>query len=354
MSGRPDILCISLGTTKGLRVADEGFAELLREAGATVAIAATGIGATNRLRRGYPVNDIVEAIAGRRAAASAIAREQPRAVVFSTTTATLLMAPLTVPFAIRFDAPAALNRPGARNAVLHKLERRRMEQATLLLPTSRAAVAPLAVSTPSVIVPFPIRASIPYAAASAEALPRERVAVAYTPDPKAKGLDLLCAAWSDAGIADARLDVYGIPAEVARAFLRRRGVPEPAGVRLRGLVPVAEFRAALRSALVFVSAARWEDFGQAALEAMADGAVPVCAPAGGPFEALEVTRALDPALVATDLAPPALARALRHAFSLDPHRLATLRAAAEAAAAAYAPEQFVDRLAADVLPRLVR
>lgn len=345
---RPDVLCLSLGTTKGLRVADEGFAQQLRDAGASVALVATRIGLTDRLRRGYPVNDLVEAVAARRAAASAIARERPRAVVFSTTTTALLAPPLDVPFAIRFDAPAALNRPGARNAVLHALERRQMARATLLLPTSTAAHAVLAEGTArAVVVPIPVVPSGPVDG------PRERVAVAYTPDPRAKGLDVLCAAWSAARIPDARLDVYGIPPAVGRAHLARRGVPEPSTLRWRGMVPGDEFRRALRGALAYVSAARWEDYGQAQLEAMADGALLVCAPSGGPFEALALARLLHPQLVAADLRPDALAICLRAAFALSPAELQRLRARAGEALRAYTPERTVARLAEDVLPALL-
>jgi Glycosyl transferases group 1 len=351
MSGRPDLLIVSLGTTKGLRVADEGFAELLRRAGASVTLAATRIGLTDRLRRGYPVNDVVEALAARRAAATAVARERPRAVVLSTTTAALLAPSLEQPFAVRFDSPAVLNRTGPRNAPLHVLERRAMGRAALLLPTSAAAAAPLTVATPAVVVPIPVAASAP---AAEPAAVRERVAVAYTPDPRAKGLDLLCAAWGEAGLAGARLDVYGIPPEVARAFLTRRGVATDATVRWRGMVPAAEFRAALRAAHAFVSAARWEDYGQAALEAMTDGALPVIAPAGGPFEALGLVRAIDPGLVAADLEPAALARALRHAFALPAPAAAGLRVRSAAALRDYDPEHVVATLAADVLPRLLR
>ena len=350
MSGRPDVLVVSLGTTKGLRVADAGFAEQLRLAGATVALTATRIGLTDRLRRGYPVNDLVEALAVRRATATAVARERPRAVVFSTTTAALLTLPLSVPYAIRFDAPAVLNRPGARNRVLHLLERRRMERAAVLLPASSSAAAPLAaVATPTVVVPIPVAAS-PEGPGEPS---RPPVAVAYTPDPKAKGLDLLCAAWAQAALPGARLDVYGIAPETARAFLARRGIAEPSGVTWRGMVPAGEFRAALRAAHVFVSAARWEDYGQAALEAMSDGTLPALAPAGGPFEALPLARALDPALVAPDLEPPSLAAVLRHAFALPAPAVAGLRVRAAAALRDHTTERVVQRLADDVLPLLL-
>ena len=122
--------------------------------------------------------------------------------------------------------------------------------------------------------------------------------MAYTPDPKAKGLDVLGEAWRLAAIPDARLLVFGIEAERGRAFLARYAIPEPAGLEWRGTVPRAEFRAALREAQVHITSARWEDWGQAQLEALADGALLATTPAGGPFEALAFARALDPRLVA--------------------------------------------------------
>ena len=85
-----DLLLVSLGTTRGLRLADAELVEMVRAAGASVAAVGTRIGWTNALRRAYPVNDAVEAIAARRALAAGLRRHQPRSVVFSTTTAALL------------------------------------------------------------------------------------------------------------------------------------------------------------------------------------------------------------------------------------------------------------------------
>ena len=90
---RPDLLLLSLGTTRGLRAADESFAEMARAAGASVEVVGVRVGATRRLQRFYPAIDLVQAVAARRAAATALARHDPRAVVVSTTTAAL-MAPL--------------------------------------------------------------------------------------------------------------------------------------------------------------------------------------------------------------------------------------------------------------------
>ena len=67
-----DVLLLSLGTTLGWRAADAQFADGLRRAGASVAAASVRMGATGRLRRAYPVTDLVEAVAARRALRAAI------------------------------------------------------------------------------------------------------------------------------------------------------------------------------------------------------------------------------------------------------------------------------------------
>jgi glycosyltransferase involved in cell wall biosynthesis len=91
----------------------------------------------------------------------------------------------------------------------------------------------------------------------------------------------------------------------------------------------------LRRARVFVAAPRREDYGLAQLEALADGCVLVTTAAPGPYAALPLARALEPRLVADDIAgalrqalddPPA-GYAERALEAIAPYR----RAAADAA-----------------------
>lgn len=346
-----DLLQISLGTTHGLRVSDYWFARLSEQAGASIETVAVRIGLTDRLRRAYPANDLVEAIASRRAAAGALRRVRPRAVVFSTTTASLLAPDPERPCAIRLDAPASMNRPGARNAVLHALERRRLAAATLVLPTSTAAAEALpAGSAPAVVVPPPL--TVPEGAA--DSMKREPVAVGYTPDPKAKGLDILCAAWLRAEVpTGARLEVFGIEPEPARRHLRRTGVPEPDNVVWRGLVSAGEFHATLGRCRMFITSARWEDFGMAQLEALALGALLVCAATRGPFEAGAIARRLKPELVAADESLDALSGSISSAFALDQPQLGAYREAAEGMLGPYRPEAVALTIANRVLPELL-
>ena len=344
-----DVVLLSLGTTLGWRLSDALFVDQLRSAGVGVEPVAVRVGATRRMRRAYPVTDLVEAAAARRALAAALDRHSPRALVISTTTAAMLADPRGLPYAIRLDAPACLNRPGPQNAGLHALERRALARARLVLPWSEAARAALpAGHAPAIVVPPPIERS--------DELPwrRDRLAVAYTPDVKAKGLEIVCAAWAAAGIRDASLEVFGVDREPALAHLRRTGVAVPEEVEFRGKTAPEQFRAELRRARVYVGGARWEDFGQAPLEALADGALVATVPSGGPFEALGLARDLAPELVASAVDAAALATAVRAAFELPEQRVESYRRDAARRLERFRPEAIQRSIAAEVVPALLR
>jgi hypothetical protein len=344
-----ELLLVSLGTTRGWRVADRLFLEQVERAGVATAAVAVRFGWSGRLRRGYPVNDFVEMLAARRALQAVLQRHRPRAVVFSTTTAAMLAPQLEVPYAVRLDAPARLNRPGRRNALLRRLEQRALRRARLVLPWSVAAAAALPPrAAPAVVVPPPVTPS------GTPAESREPLAVAYVPDPKAKGLELVVGGWAAAGLPQARLAVYGLDPDWARSHLRRTGTAEPARLEWPGMVSSSEFRAALRRARVLVAGARWEDFGQAPLEALADGALLATVPSGGPFEALRLARRLEPALVARDIGAEALAAAIRAAFALPDERARSYRRRAIEMLRPYAPEAVQKRVEGEVLPALLR
>ena len=104
-----------------------------------------------------------------------------------------------------------------------------------------------------------------------------------------------------------------------------------------------------------MSAAAWEDFGAAPLEALDRGAALVCAPAGGPFPALRIARTLAPSVVGRGPGlPRSLARALQAAFAGDdaeswPRTALAGRKALEP----YRPEASVRRLQEEVLPALL-
>jgi glycosyltransferase involved in cell wall biosynthesis len=293
-----DVLLVSLGGTTGLRAADEELAASMRRAGASVEPASVP-----RVRewRTMAAIELAWAMSARRAAQAAIARVEPRAIVYSSVTAALL-AP--APGAVRFDAPAAGNRPGRHGLWQRPAERRRLASAPLLVPWSEGGLAEApSPRADAVVVPVPV-------AASGEASERDIAAITYGANPEKKGLDRVLAAWAAARRGDEELVVAGLDEAGWRARRGHRGGGSatagaggaPDGVRFAAALPRDEYRALLRRARVFVTAPRREDYGIAQLEALADGCMLVTTPSPGPYAALPLARALDPRLVSTDLA----------------------------------------------------
>jgi hypothetical protein len=293
-----DVLIVSLGSTGGLRVADLELLDSLRRAGASAELANA---APVRQLRTLMLTDLAWARAARAVARAHLRDAPPRAVIYSTTTAALLW-PLAG--AIRFDAPAAGNRPGRHGLWQRPLERRRLGAATLLLPLSEGGLAevpePLRRSARALVLGVPIEPSGPLERS------RDIAAITYGANPLKKGLDRVLGAWAHARRGAEELLVTGVgerdlPGALARAPLE--------GVRFTGMLDHDQHRALLRRARVFVSAPRREDFGQVQLEALADGCQLVSTPAPGPYAALAIARALDGRLVSDDL-PRALRLAL--------------------------------------------
>jgi glycosyltransferase involved in cell wall biosynthesis len=261
----------------------------------------------------------------------------------------MLLPRLPTPYGVRFDSPARLNRPGTRNALLRSLERRAMSRARVTIPFSAAGAEALpdGAARPVVVSP-PIDPS-----SDKPSHERERTAVAYVPDPKAKGFDVLVRGWSEAAVDGARLEVYGLDPGWARSHLRRTEVPEPDSLDLPGMVDASEFRAALRRAHVFIHGARWEDWGQAPLEALADGALLATVPAGGPYEGLRLARRLDPALVADRIDGSTLAPAIRAAFEMAEERVTDYRERASDLLRPYRSESVQETVERELLPALL-
>jgi glycosyltransferase involved in cell wall biosynthesis len=328
--GAVDVLIVSLGSTGGLRRADEELAGSLRRAGASVAVATTS---PPRQVRTLALTDLTWALATRRTARAELARCSPRAVIYSSTTAALLW---PRPGAIRFDAPSAGNRPGRAGLWQRPLERRRLRQSPLLLPWSESGLreAPGAAGRVdrTLVLPVPVEPAGP---SGPPAQVRDIAAVTYGANPAKKGLDRVLAAWRAVHRPGEELVVMGADTESA--------VSE--GVRTVGMLPYEEYRALLRRARVFVCAPRREDYGIAQLEALADGCELVTTSAPGPYAALPIARALDERLVGDDLASalrtalddPAPGYSARALDALVPFRL-----------------EAVDRLVAEeLLPRLL-
>lgn len=362
-----DVLIVSLGSTGGLRAVDDELLASLRRAGARAEIARAS---PPRRMRTLMLTDLAWALAARRAASDALAREDARAVIYSTTTAALLW---PRPGAIRFDAPAAANRPGRHGLWQRPLERRRLREATLLLPQSEGALAEAPGAMPAtterggvLVLPVPVepsetentraprtdwaglshdpRASGPTLSVDAEPpAVRDIAAITYAANPAKKGLDVLLAAWERVRRPEEELWVTG----AQERDLRAQGYRLPAqGVRVTGFLPREEYRALLRRARAYVCAAAREDYGIAQLEALADGCMLVTVPSPGAYAALPLARELDSRLVSQDIGA-----AMRVALD-DP-----APAYAERAAGALRPfgREVVDSLVSErLLPSLIQ
>jgi glycosyltransferase involved in cell wall biosynthesis len=338
-----DVLIVSLGSTEGLRRADRELHDSLERAGASVELVRARRPAQVRT---LALTDLAWARSARAAALTALTEPETLrtpAIIYSSTTAALLWPRRG---AIRFDATSAGNRPGRHGLWQRPLERRRLEQAPLLLPWSEGGLseAPAAArrGDRALVLPVAVEPSGPLVPEGE----RDIAAITYAANPTKKGLDRVLAAWRrvrselPAGAAG-ELVVAGAGAK----DLQKAGLPAGEdGVRMVGALAQREYRALLRRARVFVCAPRREDYGIAQLEALVDGCVLVTTPAPGPYAALPIARALDARLVSEDLE-----RALRVALD-DPPADYAVRALT-----ALAPfkREVVDRVVADrVLGRL--
>ena len=210
-AAQADVLLVSLGSTAGLRASDAALAAALRRAGAHVEVGRRGAHAAQV--RTLALTDLAWA----RAARVAAARAALRAARAARDRSTRRSAPRCCgrgPGAIRYDAPAAGNRPGRHGIWQRPVERRRLREAPLLVPVADGALAETpSPHAPAVVVPIAGRAVGPTRARA-----RDIAAITYAADPWKKGLDRVLAAWAAARRDGEELVVAGTDAR-----RRRRG-----------------------------------------------------------------------------------------------------------------------------------
>ncbi len=329
-----DLLYVAAGTTAGLQRSDAAFVAAAQKLGLEIVTVSSTFSLPWRLRkivwRSLLAIDTFEAASLALATRRALRAYEPRAIVYGTSHAALLQFQAhRRPTAIRFDTPAQLSRRGARFGPEHVLERRRFKAARVLLPwgvdVDAAVSAYVPDGTAAVPLPIPISGTDSVPASS-----RDRLVLAYAANPEKKGLALITQAWSQAQPHGYRLLITGLDEAAARSFLNTVGLDLPVGTEYAGKVSASEHRALTRRAAVYLAASRYEDYGIAQLEALADGALLVTTRSDGPYAALTLAQQLDPRLVAARAEPDALAGALAVglAYSDPERRLYQQRAAA--------------------------
>ena len=319
--------------------------------GISWAAASTDYGLLERLPLSLNLLDLTHAASVRWAVTRALRTVAARALIYAAAGATLLEPAARLRrAAVRFDALAADNRRGRRHVLQRTLERRSLSRAHLLLPFGAPITWPAAArqtGRPIVALPTPVEGH----PAAPERAP---TVVCYAGAPDKKRLDLLIAAWAAAGPPSGHdLLVTGIDRQRGQHFLRRHGIPEPPRVTWCGALEQETYRRLTSRAVAYLAASRFEDYGIAQLEALADGALLVTVASEGPFEALQLARRLNPALVADKPSAAGLARSLRHALSLDAEQCRSYRARARSLLEPYSRDAFRRRLRDEVLPLLL-
>ncbi len=289
MSGT-DLLVVSAGSTEGWRTAAAELKASIARAGASVEMVSAE--PSPRVRT-FALTDFVQARAARAAAAHGIEAHRPAAVIYCSITAALLW---PQPGAIFLDSIAAENRPGRHGIWQRSVERRRLRDAPLVLVWSRRSLDPLTgPHADTVVIPVPVET------ATGPDAPRDVAAVTYAGDPVKRRLTRVLDAWAAVRRDDERLIVTGLASDAHASVAGLEARLSAPGVEVAGALTPAEFRALLARARVFVAAPSIEDYGIAALEALANGCPLVTTPSRGPYPALELARELDPRLVGDEL-----------------------------------------------------
>ena len=347
-----DILLVFQPTTLGLRVVHGQLRENLISLGLRVASAAAGAGRASALKVGYPVIDLIEAAALRSATMDALHRVEPKAIMFETPSA-LLLEPLGQlgRVAVRFDAPAEMNRPGWRNAWQRRRQRRAFSRVRLLLPATSGAHAWAEMTFPGKEM-LPLFS--PIAARPVSPASRRKAVTFYAGDPAKKGLDIAVKAWNMANLPGYTLEVIGIERGDGLAFLASRQLEPKGPITWRGRVSPTSFRDLCGSAEIHLATPRFDEYAAAQLEAMSDGAVLVTGtPVRGPYEPLLIANQLSPELVAPSTDPTLVGLALCRAAAMSEPERRVYRTGAERLLAPYREAAFRGRLADEVLPRLL-
>jgi Glycosyl transferases group 1 len=340
-------LVVTCGTTRGLRHAEQDLVAGLSRLDLRIGVSVPAYSSSRILRAAHPLLDLAEAWSISRAVASATKDTLPSVIIYPTSLSTIFEPKVRLRTAIvRYDALASENRRGARNLPLRLLERRSLSRAKALAPWSlrrtegaTSSRLPPKISFPPTVDAYETKES------------RRQMMVCYGSNPHKKGLDIVVEAWGRACLpVPWKLHIGGISARAGRSWLSRRKVTEPAGIVWAGELEAKSYRGLTSAAAAVIAGSRFEDFGIAQLEALADGAVLVTVPSAGPYEALSIARGLDPHTVAANLSPEDLADAIRYAASMSASALLTYQRRASAEVAQYSSKWHQDRIEKGLVP----
>jgi glycosyltransferase involved in cell wall biosynthesis len=349
------VLLVSSGTTLGQATSDVELENVLKASGVEVTRIIPQFFRLHRHLIRRPFNDLAQALALTLAVRRHVRHSPADVYIYATTTATMFEPKRRLKTAaLRFDALTCENRPGKRNILQRRLERRAMRYLPLLMPWSSASglARDRYFTGDRVVLPFPPPAGTP-TGEPIEASDHD--VLCYAAAPKKKGLDIMVSAWAQSQHPDsARLLVTGIDDEAGRAYLADEGISVPDSVHFLGRIPREDFGSYLKGVPFYLCGGRYEDFGMAQLEALAAGAVLVTSAAGGPYEARQVMQKLDERLLSPIGSAQALGAALTVALSFSPEERADFSRRAQVLLSPYLQETYQARCEETLLPELRR
>lgn len=296
----PEVVFVGLGTTGGWRHADRRLAEALVARGVHLRAAWPRLDRLEAVARRAPAptRDLLQALAMRHVLGRLV-RDSTDLVVVSSSIGLLLASDGVAPRMVAWlDAPVYACRPGRRNGVIRWLERRSAPRVAGIAMQTLRSIEDVE-RTFSMLDGPVLGLPVPVVERGPAPVERDAFGLIYAGNPWKKGLDLAVRAWGAAG-ASAPLKVTGISRADGTEFLRDVGCPVPSTVEWLGRVPVEEHRRLSRTASVYLSCSRREEYGNSQLEALVDGAVLVSGPCQSTAEPRALALALEPGFVSDD------------------------------------------------------
>lgn len=210
---------------------------------------------------------------------------------------------------VSFDLPFGVNIWHFGSTILHYLEKKKYHDVDMVISWTkygkRFLIDKYGIEEEKII-------RIPYTLHPDEVVYKiadDGFAISYcSREMRRKGLDILVKAWSMIH-KNKKLVVAGVNEEDAALYLKKKSIKIRDNIEFAGMLMREEYLSMLAKSSFFISAARFEDFGIAVLEALSYGKPVAATPTIGPSEFL---REIDKNLISASLSPVDLANTIEY------------------------------------------
>jgi glycosyltransferase involved in cell wall biosynthesis len=210
---------------------------------------------------------------------------------------------------VSFDLPFGVNVCHFCSTILHYLEKKKYHDVDMVISWTRYGKQFL---TDKYEIEEEKIIQIPYTLHPDEVeykIADDGFAISYcSKEMRRKGLDILVKAWG-MHHKNKKLVVAGVNGEDGAFYLKKKKVKIPHNIELVGMLRREEYLSMLAKSSFFISAARFEDFGIAILEALSYGKPVAATPTIGPSEFL---REIDKNLISATFSPVDLANTIKY------------------------------------------